>query len=91
MSEQSESPNPADVPHACSMCGTFIGHGTTDEYCDGCAREVGAKPPLQRCEECGRGAPESHMESIDVSPPDEYYPTFIHLCPGCAGGESDDE
>jgi hypothetical protein len=24
------------------------------------------------------------MDSVDISPPDEYYPTIRYLCPGCS-------
>jgi hypothetical protein len=75
--------DPADDPAACSRCGVHIG-AFGDDYCDGCAREVGAKPPLRRCTNCGQDAPEDHMTAIDVSPPDEYYPKFEYLCPGCS-------
>jgi len=74
--------DPADDPAACSLCGVHIG-AFGDEYCEGCAREIGAKPPLRRCEQCGDRYPEPRMEAIDVSPSDEYYPEFVHVCQGC--------
>jgi len=37
-----------------------------------------------RCEDCGDRVPESRATGMDVSPPDGYYPEFIHFCPGCA-------
>lgn len=76
--------DPADDPAACSLCGVHIG-AFGDEYCDGCARDVGVKPPLRRCLHCGQRAPEAEMDAIDVSAPDEYYPQVRYLCPGCAG------
>lgn len=78
--------DPADDSRACSLCGVHIGI-FGDEYCDGCARELGAKPPLQRCEHCGTTAPEPHMESFDVSTESEYYPDIRYLCPSCQGGD----
>jgi len=79
--------DPADIPGACSKCGVYIGR-VGPEYCDPCAREIGAKPPLRRCVECGQRGPEDRMTAINVSPPDEYYPTFEYLCAGCDGGEA---
>jgi len=81
-----ERPDPTEDLAACSKCGVHIGFGG-DEYCDGCAREIGAKPPLRRCEHCGQRAPEEHMTAVDVSGPDEYYPEFIHFCPSCGGDD----
>lgn len=81
--------DPEDDPRACSLCGVHIG-AFGDDYCDGCAREIGAKPPLVRCEHCGTRGPEERMKAVDISAEDEYYPEFIYLCRGCAdGGESD--
>jgi hypothetical protein len=74
--------DPADDPAACSKCGTHIG-AFGGEYCDGCAREIGAKPPLRRCIECGDRYPEDRMKALDVSLPDEYYPEFEYICQGC--------
>jgi hypothetical protein len=89
MSENdTERPDPADDPTLCSVCGVYLGSFPNDEYCDGCAREIGAKPPLRRCVECGSEGPEENMVAIDVSRPEEYYPTFEYLCRGCSGGES---
>jgi len=82
---ENERPDPPEDPRACSKCGVHIGWGG-DEYCDGCAREIGAKPPLERCMSCGRDAPRERMKAIDVSPPDEYYPTMRYLCRSCSGG-----
>jgi len=79
---------PADDPQACSRCGVYIGSFSDGEYCDGCARELGLKDPLRRCEECGQRALGEHMEAIDVTPPDEYYPKFVYLCPSCQDGDS---
>lgn len=78
-----ERPDPKDDPFACSICGCHIGQFSGD-YCDGCAREIGAKPPLRRCVSCGQQGPEENMKEIDVSLPDEYYPTFEFLCRSCS-------
>lgn len=86
-SDGPEQRDPTDDPAACSKCGVHIGMGS-DEYCDSCAREIGTKPPMQQCLECGERAPEEQMETIDVSPEDEYYPEIRHLCRECSGGES---
>lgn len=82
-----ERPDPTDDPRACSKCGVHIGFGG-DEYCDGCARDVGAKPPLAQCMSCGQQAPQEQMEPVDVSPEDEYYPDVRYLCWRCSGGDS---
>jgi hypothetical protein len=79
----SERPDPENDPTVCSKCGCYVGQ-FSDEYCDGCARDLGIKPPLRRCVECGHRAPEEQMTAIDVSLPDEYYPTFEHLCKSCS-------
>lgn len=79
--------DPADDPAACSLCGVHIGAFSGD-YCEGCEREIGVKPPLRRCESCGKEYPEERMKPIDVSGADEYYPVFIYLCRGCT---EDDE
>lgn len=81
---QTDRPDPEDDPSVCSLCGTYLGT-FSEEYCDGCAREIGAKPPLRRCIECGQRGPEEQMRAIDVSLEDEYYPTFEYLCRGCGG------
>lgn len=86
-----EQRDPEDDPFACSLCGCYLGELKRvkgDDYCDACARDIGAKPPLRRCLHCGREGPQEQMESVDVSPPDEYYPTIRYLCRGCSGGES---
>jgi len=75
--------DPADDPHACSKCGVYIGSFPDGDYCDGCAREIGAKPPLERCLHCGQDAPRERMQSVDLSADDEYYPQIEYLCPGC--------
>ena len=79
--------DPTDDPAACSKCGCHIGLGGSD-YCDGCAREVGEKPPIRVCMGCGDRGPQEQMETVDVSPEDEYYPDIQYLCRSC-GGESD--
>jgi len=75
---------PLDDPSVCSRCGVHIG-AFGDEYCEPCAREVGVKPPLRRCMNCGQDAPGEQMTAIDISPDDEYYPTIRYLCPSCSG------
>lgn len=87
MKQRDDRPDPADDPSACSKCGVHIGFGG-DEYCDGCAREIGVKPPLRRCAHCGQRCGQESMTAVDVSPPDEYYPTFEYLCRGCSGGDA---
>jgi len=77
-----ERRDPAEDPRACSICGVYVG-AFGGEYCDGCAREVGAKPPLQRCVGCGRDFPQERMDAFDVSAEDEYYPDLRYICPGC--------
>jgi len=78
--------DPSDDPTACSKCGVHIDMWG-GEYCDPCAREIGAKPPIERCLHCGARAPQEQMESVDVSAPDEYYPEIRYLCWDCAGGD----
>jgi hypothetical protein len=82
----SDRPDLQEDPSACSKCGVHIGFGG-DEYCDGCARDIGAKPPLRRCVHCGQRGPEEQMNTIDISTDDEYYPEIRYLCRGCAGGD----
>jgi len=84
--QMSEKRDPAEDPRACSLCGTHIGF-SSDEYCDGCAREVGAKPPLERCMDCGNRGPQEQMKSVDISTEDEYYPEIRYLCRSCSGSE----
>lgn len=79
--------DPADEPTACSKCGVYIGM-FAGKYCDPCAREIGQKPPMQRCMGCGQRAPEEQMDPVDVSGPEEYYPKFEYLCPDCSGGDA---
>lgn len=79
-----DRPDPAEDPFACSRCGVYIGGPRSNDYCDPCAREVGSKPPMRRCLGCGRDATQEQMESIDVSPPDEYYPDIRYLCRDCS-------
>jgi len=74
---------PLDDPSVCSRCGVHIG-AFGDEYCEPCAREVGVKPPLRRCMNCGQDAPGEQMTAIDISPDDEYYPTTRYLCHDCS-------
>lgn len=81
-----DRPDPEDDPFACSLCGCHIGQFSGD-YCDGCARDIGLKPPLRRCTHCGQRAPEDRMKAIDVSLPDEYYPTIEYLCRACSRGD----
>jgi len=79
--------DPTEDPAACSMCGCHIGYGRGDEYCDGCARDVGAKPPMRTCMGCGQTGPQEEMEAVDVSPEDEYYPDIQYLCRSCGGSD----
>jgi hypothetical protein len=87
-SDGTERLDPTEDPRACSRCGVHIGF-LGDDYCDPCAREIGAKTPMERCLQCGRNAPQELMESVDISTPDEYYPTIRYLCRDCSGGETD--
>ena len=84
-SESEAQRDPTEDPRACSHCGVHIGLG--DEYCEACAREIGAKPPMRQCVNCGQDAPEEQMKTIDVSGPEEYYPEIRYLCRGCSGGD----
>jgi len=77
--------DPTEEASACSKCGVYIGL-FGGEYCDPCAREIGAKPPMERCLECGQDAPQELMETVDISAPDEYYPKIRYLCRDCSGG-----
>ena len=72
------------------MCGVHIGL-VGDDYCDPCAREIGAKPPMERCMHCDRDAPQEQMKAVDISHGDEYYPVIRYICRSCSGGESDVE
>jgi hypothetical protein len=85
--DDTEQRDPTEDPAACSKCGVHIGAFGSD-YCDGCAREIGEKPPLERCMHCGQRAPRNHMESVDISTEDEYYPEIRYFCPDCSGGDS---
>jgi hypothetical protein len=80
--------DPAEDPQACSKCGVHIGLRSGD-YCDGCARELGLKPPMERCMGCGQRGPQERMKAVDISPPDEYYPTIRYLCGSCSGGSDE--
>lgn len=89
VAEVVDRPTPEDDPFACSLCGCYLGTAkriSGDDYCDACAREIGAKPPLRRCEECGQRGPEEQMAAVDISADDEYYPEFVYLCRSCSGG-----
>lgn len=87
--ERRDSRDPREDARACSRCGVHIGL-LGDEYCEPCAREIGAKPPMEYCTGCGRTAPREDMESIDVSGPNEYYPKIEYLCRDCTGGDDGD-
>lgn len=89
-SEEPEPRDPSEDPAACSQCGVHIGL-FSDDYCDPCARDLGVKPPMERCMDCGQDAPREQMESIDVSGPEEYYPDIQYLCRNCSGGGDDGE
>lgn len=53
--------------------------------CDQCRSQREARATnYVRCEDCGDRVSEARATGLDVSPPDEYYPEFIHVCPGCA-------
>jgi len=86
----SERRDPAEDPRACSQCGVHIGF-RGGEYCDPCAQDIGAKPPIQRCIHCGQRAPQELMKAIDVSTDDEYYPKIRYLCRDCSVGDDDVE
>jgi len=86
--QDTQQPDPTDDARACSMCGVAIGL-FGDDYCDGCAREIGVKPPIRRCVHCGQRGPEEDMTVIDVSGPEEYYPEFEYLCRSCSDGDAD--
>jgi|APHM01.1.fsa_nt_gi hypothetical protein len=79
----------SDDPRACSMCGVKISFRGGD-YCDACAREIGAKPQLESCHYCGARAGREQMETIDLSSEDEYYPEIRYLCPRHSGGDTDE-
>lgn len=80
-----ERRDPADDPRACSMCGVHIG-AFGDDYCEPCARDIGTKPPMERCMHCGEDVPREQAESIDISADEEYYPEIRYFCPSCSGG-----
>jgi len=44
-----------------------------------------------RCEDCGDRLPSDRATSLDVTPDDEYYPEFIHFCPGCAPSDDTEQ
>lgn len=88
MTEERSRPDPAADSRLCSKCGVYIGFGG-DEYCDGCAREIGAKPPLERCLGCGQRGRRERMESVDISTDDEYYPTIRYLCGSCSTADQE--
>lgn len=90
--EERHLPDPEDDPFACSLCGCAIGEIKRikgEEYCDTCAREIGAKPPLERCMHCGTRAPAERMNPVDISTDDEYYPEIRYFCRGCSDGGSE--
>ena len=84
---ETERRDPTKDPRACSKCGVHTGAFGGD-YCDLCAREIGAKPPMQRCMGCGQDVPQEQMKTIDVSPEDGYYPDIRYLCRDCSGDDS---
>jgi len=85
--DDTEQRDPTEDPRACSRCGVHIGF-LGDDYCDPCAREIGARAEMVRCMSCGQDGPEEQMESVDISSDDEYYPTIRYLCRGCSGGDA---
>lgn len=86
---EAERPDPEDDPFVCSRCGVFLGCGPQgSEYCDSCRREFDREHCWASCHGCGREASTEHMEAIDISPADEYYPEIVHVCRDCQGGDS---
>jgi len=79
--------DPRNDPNACSKCGVYIGSFPDDDYCEPCAREIGVKPPMERCLHCGQDAPQEVMEPINLAGDDEYYPKIKYLCGGCSGND----
>lgn len=79
-SEVYQEQDPEHDPFACSRCGGYIGEAARirGEYCDDCKRDDREYVP---CRTCGDRVPESRATSVDVTPADEYYPTFIYFCP----------
>jgi len=72
--------DPEHDPFACSRCGGYIGEAARirGEYCDDCQGDDQEYVP---CHTCGDRVPLSRAAGVDVTPPDEYYPTFIYFCP----------
>jgi hypothetical protein len=61
-------------PDTCTDCGRDLRHRGHAPDC----------PKLVvRCEGCGQRVPQASADQVDVTPPDEYYPEFIHLCGDC--------
>lgn len=93
MSDESP-PNAEDDPFACSLCGSHLGtvKGLSgEEYCDGCQIDIGVMSGPVRCVGCGQLGPAEQMETIDVSPDGDYYPTFEYLCRACDSGQGGGE
>jgi hypothetical protein len=64
---------------------TPVSEQSRPSVCDECRSQREARATSYvRCEDCGDRVPEARATGLDVSPPDEYYPEFIHFCPGCA-------
>jgi len=68
------------------------------DTCRDCGRDLAVRshahdcPKLVvRCEGCGQRVPQGQASQVDVSPPDEYYPDFIHLCQRCNDRDQDTE
>jgi hypothetical protein len=38
---------------------------------------------------CGQRGPQERMKAVDISQPDEYYPTIRYLCGSCSGGSDE--
>jgi hypothetical protein len=43
-----------------------------------------------QCERCGSYVPVRAAKQVDVSPPEEYYPETIHVCPSCTVDDEDE-
>lgn len=83
-------PDPEDDPFACDICGHYLSElkRLKGELCDSCQREYEPSPSMATCVGCGRYASTEHMEAIDVSPPDDYYPKVEYVCRDCQEGSA---
>jgi len=90
-SNSESQPDPDDDPFACSLCGCYLGELTRvqgNDYCDACQHDT---KEYVVCDTCGDRLPQSRATSVDVSPPDEYYPELIYYCPEHAPSTDDNE